>query len=110
MVPVLADCDAIQRIAQGEADLALALGEFQFLCVVRQQDQGDGGRFRRARVHRLSDATVRPVEITLTFCRIVDVVASAMEPGRVKMTSTCEPGWIRPATPLTSVTCTLTAR
>ena len=55
-------------------------------------------------------ATVRPVEITLTFCRIMDVVASAMEPGRVKITSTCEPGWIRPATPLTSVICTLTAR
>ena len=51
-----------------------------------------------------------PVDSTFTFCRMVAVVASAMEPGRVKITSTREPGWMSPATPVTSVICTDTAR
>ena len=51
-----------------------------------------------------------PTASTRTFCRMVEVMASAIVPGRVKRTSTCAPGWMRPATPLTSVIVTATAR
>ena len=37
-------------------------------------------------------------------------MASAIEPGRVKSTSTRDPGWMSPETALTSVICTETAR
>src|SRR5579883_1986254 len=51
-----------------------------------------------------------PVASTRTFCRMVDVMASAMVPGRVNSTSTREFGWISPATPEASVMGTATAR
>ena len=43
------------------------------------------------------------------FCRITEVTASAIEPGRVNITSTRELGCISPATPLESLIGTETA-
>jgi hypothetical protein len=52
----------------------------------------------------------RPMESTRTFSRIVEVIASAIDPGRVNSTSTREPGCTRPATALVSEIGTDTAR
>ena len=89
----------ILRVAQRQADFALILGQFQLLRVL-----GDICSVATGILVAFGSGSGppprRPMASTRMFCRIVEVTASAMEPGRVNRTSTREPGWIRPATPL----------